>query len=317
MKRILLALLLLISLNGFSQSSWVEQGAVWHYGYWYVGGAGVRIFNYDTDTIIQGNTCQKITSVEYRFQQVLPPPAPLTVTGPYTLINRYTYNSQDTVFYLHQGIFYPMYIFSAQPGDSWNVKSELDTATNCPYVNVKVSSIGDTIISGQILRWLKIDRGDSSAAAFSNGTGSETVTVIEKIGITGPGFLFPYSYPYCLPEGIIFDPEYHTFRCFSSPTISLYVYNDCDDLASLPEIKSSAIQFSIFPNPSQGVTNINPANSAYSYNISVYDIAGRQLQTLSGIKGNYQLDTEALPKGVYAIRIDQAGKLYYHKLIIN
>ncbi len=316
MKKLVLAFLL-FSINSYSQSTWIEQGANWHYGYWYIGGAGVIEYSYSADTIIQGKNCQKITGIEYRFQQSLPPPAPVTVTGPYTYPPMYTYLNQDTVFYLKGGAFYPMYIFSAQVGDTWPVGPATDTTFNCPDVTVKVVAIGDTVISGQTLRWLDVTPDDSSSASFTTGPATNKVRVIEKIGSTGKGLLFPVSYPTCMPDSFIWDPDYYYFRCFGSATISLHIYNDCDDLASLSESKSVSNQFSVFPNPSQGITNINPANSNQPYSVSLYDIAGKQLQSINGLKGNYQLETEALAKGLYVIRIGQGNKQYYHKLIIN
>lgn len=181
---------------------------------------------------------------------------------------------------------------------------------------IKVYGKGDTLINGQSLRWIDVGPNDSSSATFSTGPVNTIVKVIEKIGVTGNGYLFPL-YDTCTPDSVIWHPDYYSFSCYNSPKLSLQTINDCDGLVSAIENAAIKADFSIFPNPSPGTTNINPANLAYGYNLTVYDIAGRQLQVLNGLKGNYQLQTETLPKALYTIRIEQAGKLYYHKLLIN
>jgi hypothetical protein len=213
----------------------------------------------------------------------------------------------------------PLYIFSAQVGDTWQVGQWQTNNPECPYSTIKVINTGTIDVGGQSLRWLEIVPGDSSSSGFGNGPGPNDKSIItEKIGTTGAGYFLPIGGPYCLADSItIYEFTFYNFNCFSNSQFSYNETADCDGPLAVTELKSTSNQFSIFPNPSQGITNINPANNAYSYNLTVYDIAGRQLHTVTGLKGNYQLDTQILPKGLYTLRIEQDNKQYYHKLMVN
>jgi hypothetical protein len=90
MKRILLALLLFLSLQSIAQQQWIAQGSVWHYSYWNIMESGLYELSYNTDTVIDDKTCQKIESKQWYFNQIFPPPNPPTVTGP-TLSSFFTY----------------------------------------------------------------------------------------------------------------------------------------------------------------------------------------------------------------------------------
>lgn len=315
MKKAILALLLFLSLQSRAQQQWIAQGSVWHYSNWNIMESGLYELSYNTDTIIEGKTCQKIESKQWYFNQILPPPNPPTVTGP-TLSSFFTYSANDTVFFKTNAGFKPMYIFTANIGDEWPAFDITDTCCNCTNVNLKVYNKGDTLIQGQTLRWIDLGPADSSAAGFALSTYINRV--IEGIGNTG-GSLIPSRSNFCYPTDttIIVEQTYSEFRCFYSPTLSLNRFADCDGILAVGDIAADINRFTIFPNPSQGIININPANLANGYNLTVCDITGRQLQVVNGLKGNYQLQTDALPKALYTIRIEQAGKLYYHKLLIN
>lgn len=315
MKRILLALLLLITVKGFSQSSWVEPGTKWSYSSTQLMGDELMQFEYTHDTIIDAHNCQVLQGHWYYYYPAHPPQQMESHIVSDYILKYIIYSSNDTVFYLTNAGFMPLYIFSAEVGDSWIIAPGQSSSLECPYLTVKVIAKDTVSINGQDLRRLTIVPGDSSSIGFGNGFGYSYIT--EKIGTTGGGYFLPYGGPYCLPDTMIYEYTFYRFNCFSNNQFSYNETLDCDGPLAVTEITPVTSNFSIFPNPSQGITNINPSNSAYSYNISVYDIAGRQMQTLSGLKGNYQLDTEALPKGVYAIRIGQGSRQYYHKLIIN
>lgn len=312
----LLFVLILLPIFSFAQS-WVEMGAVWHYGYTGVGGEGVRILKYNSDTTIQGKTCQKITGEQYQFMPSGPPPAPIISYGPYVLPPNYTYYSGDTVYYLsHNSVFYPLYIFSAQVSDEWTLWNPADTCCNCVETNVYVSAINTHTINGQNLRTLTILPTGGSNTSFSTGPNGFAAIVTEKIGTTDGGYLFPLNVV-CWNDGQhIWDPMMFHFNCFNSPSISYNMANDCDELAPIAEHLKGNNSFTIYPNPTTNTINLQ-TNYTKAYQIAVYDMAGKLLLIENSKTGNYILDVSALNSGIYLVQISTADGVSTKKLIVE
>jgi hypothetical protein len=70
--------------------------------------------------------------------------------------------------------------------------------------------------------------------------------------------------------------------------------------------------FSVFPNPSNGIINIETNSNLAKYNI--YNTVGALVK--SGSVAN-QLDITSLKKGTYVIRLDNTATVEYHQIIIK
>jgi len=69
-------------------------------------------------------------------------------------------------------------------------------------------------------------------------------------------------------------------------------------------------ELTIYPNPTNGMVNIEGANVAQ---VQVYNLLGQKLRTFSNTN---RINVGDLPKGVYLLRItDKEGKMYMEKII--
>jgi Secretion system C-terminal sorting domain len=209
-----------------------------------------------------------------------------------------------------------MYIFTANIGDEWPAFDITDTCCNCTNVNLKVYNKGDTLIQGQTLRWIDLGPADSSVAGFALSTYMNRV--IEGIGNTG-GFLIPSRSNICYPTDttIIVEQTYSEFRCFYSPTLSLNRFADCDGILAVGEAAADNNRFTIFPNPTNEITNIQPLNTNLPYSITVYNSAGKTIQNQSNVHGQFTLTTNNMPAGLYLVSLQQGGTKYAKRLVVN
>jgi len=73
----------------------------------------------------------------------------------------------------------------------------------------------------------------------------------------------------------------------------------------------------IYPNPSEGMLNINnPSSGNFSYEI--YDITGKLVSSKNNLSGStIQVDLSDFAKGVYLVNVGTAEKTEKHKLILK
>lgn len=90
-----------------------------------------------------------------------------------------------------------------------------------------------------------------------------------------------------------------------------------DGTLSLPEFTSE--ELAIYPNPSQGIFNVNINRSSSKLGLKVYDVLGKVIFTdmLDSFTGEYQLNLNHVATGVYLLDIQGDGKKSTKKLIVN
>ena len=98
---------------------------------------------------------------------------------------------------------------------------------------------------------------------------------------------------------------------------SLYIYDvepgvvhasDCSTYLTTQEV-SEKQDIKLYPNPTQDIVNIR---SAYEIlNVQVVDVQGKLLTTVFGTN---QLDLQALPKGVYIVRVETSEGIFSEKI---
>ena len=79
------------------------------------------------------------------------------------------------------------------------------------------------------------------------------------------------------------------------------------------------VNFSIYPNPSEGVFNIKTRTND-SFNISVYDVTGKHILEETNIvpnNNNYKLDIGGYASGIYLLNLSTEKSKITKKLILN
>lgn len=82
------------------------------------------------------------------------------------------------------------------------------------------------------------------------------------------------------------------------------------------EPKSSGT-VSIFPNPGNGVFELMPAGNYHSmpYQVSVYDITGKELFKQDGLQGANQVDLSSYTNGIYFLRVSLGDEILNWRLV--
>lgn len=94
-------------------------------------------------------------------------------------------------------------------------------------------------------------------------------------------------------------------------TVDSFVIEGEEDLSTTSK---SQLQFSIYPNPSNGILNISiPTVEKFSYRI--YDLNGRLLQQNNN--STQKISVENLASGLYLLQVSSKGKVATKKLVIN
>jgi hypothetical protein len=87
-----------------------------------------------------------------------------------------------------------------------------------------------------------------------------------------------------------------------------------DTTTDIEELSDNA--FSIYPNPSRGLVNIDFENRATT-RVKIYDANGKLIIERAMANSHNQLDISDQPKGVYFITINQNGNEISKKLILE
>jgi Secretion system C-terminal sorting domain len=82
--------------------------------------------------------------------------------------------------------------------------------------------------------------------------------------------------------------------------------------------ESNNNNFTLYPNPSKGVANINIDNAITGSTVTVLNLMGKQIKTQLLTIGNNKIDVSNLSKGIYMVNVNFAnGQLKTQKLIIE
>lgn len=298
MKRILTISLCLILSTSFGQV-WIDEDAKWTFDYFNVSEKGTWTFEYTHDTIINGIQSQVIQRTKYRYGGI--------GNAVIDYGEKYTYNSDDSVFYFHQGYFFLLYDFGAQIGDTWPIA--VDTVWGCQDTSVvQVIDTGHTFINGYNYRTITLETITDSFYAL-NGL------CVEKFGIFPTGyehnnFGFLPGYQNC--NGSVLDYDLLTFRCYQD--IYFPTYNptdkDCDTLTSILHFNSEKVN--LYPNPA--TSHITLPNQNYSHQL--HTLQGQMILTSS--PGDQTISLEGVTPGVYVVTVmDGEEVIGREKLIVR
>tara|TARA_B110000285_G_scaffold230103_1_gene296081 strand:+ start:1470 stop:2972 length:1503 start_codon:yes stop_codon:yes gene_type:complete len=84
------------------------------------------------------------------------------------------------------------------------------------------------------------------------------------------------------------------------------------------EADEEPIEFTIYPNPSTGMVNIELENDNIGNSLSIYNIVGEQILSEQIVDDEIKKDLSHLPKGIYIILVtDKFGQFDYKKLVLE
>jgi hypothetical protein len=305
MKKILLTLITIITIPLMVNSQkWIQKGSTWHYDYWNIGTVGFYKLNYDKDTIIGGQNCQKITDSVYVFYYA--PNQPVLFGGKVKLTTEYTYNNGDSVFYLHDSTFYLLYNFGAHIGDSWIISN--DTSGGCLQSVITVTDTGHININNEYLRWIYVE-SNIGGKYFMKGKVIESIGFIESNSLSINSTLFPREV--ACDSNVAIEYDMLNFKCFSDSNGVIYNPSgeDCEYYLThlaINKTESKKIAINIFPNPAKDVLNVNFSNSfTNNVNINIYSLSGLLIKTIeipAGITSK-SIDIHQFSSGMYFYNI--------------
>jgi hypothetical protein len=96
-----------------------------------------------------------------------------------------------------------------------------------------------------------------------------------------------------------------------------YIYSEYLQVTGINDLKNKLEVFKMYPVPATTQLNITSNNNAKINTITVLDIHGRNIMSISSIEaGEYTMDVSDLSSGIYLINIiDDKGNLYHSKFV--
>lgn len=95
-----------------------------------------------------------------------------------------------------------------------------------------------------------------------------------------------------------------------------YCRGGCDLTTSINEKSNLQEELNLYPNPSDGIFNIELPSVTDELQVTIYNLSGQQIESLS-IKGKGSIDISKQPNGVYFIKAVQKNDVTTLKLIKN
>jgi hypothetical protein len=282
MKKILTILIVLLSLQGFSQG-WAEVGAIWHYTQRTI---NPDLISYNTfesmaNDTINGIPCKRMIEVDRYW-------------GDSIIKTHYTYSENDSVFFFKDDEFHLLYDFGAIEGDTVII-GYYTTASGDPLL-MFIDSTSTIDINGESRIIQYVTCGDGLVVEFAE-------EVIEGIG--GTYYMFP-----------VYDGQsYGALRCYEDSIIGLFLspyhpnfwwnFEDCDQIITdIPELESNN-KMLVYPNPFTTSTTIEYELTEPSHvQLTIYNTIGETIYVavdclMSQGKHTFTWTAEGLPQGMY------------------
>jgi plastocyanin len=184
-------------------------------------------------------------------------------------------------------------------------------------VTHKITNAGNTFSPASIT----INLGDTVNFSISNMHNAVEVSqaTYDAKGTTPlPGFSVPFSGGLVLPDKLTAGTHYYVCTPHASiGMIGIIIVKDPTEIVD----NLLKTNISIFPNPSNGVFQLEADNSQYerNYNLDIYNLLGDKVYTKPGLgqQNSYEIDLTILPKGIYFLKINDGVQLYSKKIVIK
>ncbi len=237
------------------------------------------------------------TTINHKDVQIIIRTNTLYDKGEHNEVTReYVYREDQLVYWWNKDLqeFTVLYDLDAQEGDSWVIKVGTETLT------MHVDAVGYNYYGEQLFKMLYVsDDQDLFSGTIVSGVGHLSSFFPERLMTRGKGY------------GV------NGLRCYWRFGNLLFTVNrgDCD--AIYAELHNgldepTAIPFTIYPNPTNGVLTIQHSalttSNASHFNIPnssfrITNLMGQTVQTGSLTAETQQIDVSALPQGMYFISV--------------
>lgn len=288
MKGFLFILLSITYSMSFSQG-WCRPGAHWkkYFQNWIY--YGFYTYVYETDTVVDGQLCnaisQHIISSDYFCNGCV---------GESDLADIFAFEQNDTVFFYHDGSFYPTYYFNTAVGDTINYQPNYSD-TN--IIRQVITEVGLQSVDGQQLKYYKADVLQKDSANIY----PTEVYVIEGIG-PPYGFFVPDFYE--VPNGTVIDGITDVWIC--TYTDSTLNYNSnlgyCDLELGVNDMMQD-IKIDVYPNPAGNTISVTYNGSSLPLKYNISNLYGQQL-FYESVNYHKDIDVSNLANGIYFLTVE-------------
>ncbi len=275
--------------------TWAPIGAKWTYAAFNNtnGNISYREWICVGDTIVGVDSCRIIRRLGFPMDQ--------------DIVNQLiTYEDGNRIYMynIFSNQFTVLYDFNKNAGDTW-----ITNVDSCDIV-MTVDSTDTELINGNSLKVLYVTSNDPYV--FSG-------KIIQHMGhLSRPFPNVVYYCRHCSDDWFV----YNGLRCYEDSVFGYHSFNiaaSCDDITSVNEENFSKT-FTIFPNPSSGLLNIETTFSKKeNISISLYNVIGTRLINIEQgpVVGTYnqQLNIESLPSSVYFLSIQTDNTTAIRKVV--
>ncbi len=297
--KFLLIISLIALLGQVKGQNFAPENAEWYYNYIETGqsnpySSGFIHIIVEKDTIIEMKVCKKLAL------NIMHP------TGENEILNTplITYYNNDTVFYKQGNIFYVLYNFNTNIGDSWVSRNPyeffgMQIPENDTLTTYTVEDIENVNINGEVIK--KYTLSSNSDWYFAGD-------IFQIIG--SEHFMLPGIW------SLIDPPMAGTLRCYNDDDFSYSTGIPCDTLiTNLDKITNFNIK--LYPNPiSNNLVITTPINYT---KIIIVDIKGNTVFIENDIikSNSYIIDLSLLNSGLYFLVLYNANKIVKSSKIIK
>jgi hypothetical protein len=216
-----------------SQASWFEKNATWHYefnSYWE--GVGYEKMSYLGDSLIDGRLCKKISrDIYFINRQTLD-------TSQIKRESKFLYEEDNTIWEYKNNIFFKLYNFDLEPGDTVAFMKFPSLKNNvCIVDSIEFINLNGIPLKKQLV------------AVYEDSKIFTKITIVEKLGVVTAPFSFFWNE---FVPGLM-DGRHWKFRCYADSLFQEvnFTNDDCEGLPFLLTINDNiAYEYiHIYPNP--------------------------------------------------------------------
>lgn len=286
MKKIIILLLFTIFLTDTNAQKWALPSSTWVTTYSWLSPTIYTKLQVEKDTLIQGKLCKKID----RFNPI------------------FTYEENDTVFFLLNGLFRPTYYFNVEVGDT------ISLYVNNYCLSLNFSHDTDSIFYATIDSIDSIDVGNKFLKRYHceiynfNVPGSTMESLyFNYTEFIGSNYIYPDFTCYV-------DQEFYGICDYGDSTIQdFYVFkNDCIGV-SIQDLENQNEQISIYPNPVANFLNLQLDFNTESHILTIRNAIGQIVKKFTVTQGENKLDIRHFRSGIYFATLNDINTIKFIK----
>lgn len=282
------------SLN--AQASWFEKNATWHFEYnsfWE--GSGYEKMSYQSDSLIDGKICKKISSDIYLInRQTLD-------TTHIKRESKFLFEEDNSIWEYKNNNYFEIYNFNLEQGDTVAFMKFPSLKNNvCIVDSIEIINMNGIPLKKQLV------------AVYDDSKIFTKITIVEKLGVVNAPFSFFWNE---FVPGLM-DGSHWKFRCYSDSLFQEvnFTNDDCEGLPLLLSNKDNPANGNIFiyPNPFTDKFCIE-TNGKKIEKLSILDLNGKIILENDGIYQSINLGN--LMSGIYILVIDFSDMSIKQKII--